>query len=65
MFKRILIPILLLFLSSCGYEAIHSKKNFIYYDFSINNLTFIGDRIINIKYNNGRKKTKYLAIGSN
>jgi hypothetical protein len=49
MFKKILIPILLLFLSSCGYEAIHSKKNFIYYDFSINNLTFAGDRKVNIK----------------
>ena len=49
MFKRILIPILLLFLSSCGYEAIHSKKNFIYYDFSISKLTFTGDRKVNIK----------------
>jgi len=49
MFKKILIPILLLFLSSCGYEAIHSKKNFIYYDFSINKLTFAGDRKVNIK----------------
>ena len=49
MFKKILIPILLLFLSSCGYEAIHSKKNLIYYDFSINNLTFTGDRKINMK----------------
>tara|TARA_B100000767_G_scaffold127494_1_gene121395 strand:+ start:534 stop:989 length:456 start_codon:yes stop_codon:yes gene_type:complete len=49
MFKKILIPILLLFLSSCGYEAIHSKKNFIYYDFSINKLTFVGDRKVNIK----------------
>ena len=49
MFKKILIPILLLFLSSCGYEAIHSKKNLIYYDFSINNLTFTGDRKVNMK----------------
>ena len=36
-------------MSSCGYEAIHSKKNFIYYDFSINKLTFAGDRKVNIK----------------
>ena len=49
MFKKILIPILLLFLSSCGYDAIHSKKNLIYYDFSISKLTFIGDRKVNIK----------------
>ncbi len=49
MFKNILIPIILLFLSSCGYEAIHSKKNSINYDFSINKLTFVGDRKVNIK----------------
>ena len=49
MFKKILIPIILLFLSSCGYEAIHSKKNSINYDFSINKLTFVGDRKVNIK----------------
>ena len=49
MFKRILIPILLLFLSSCGYEAIHSKKNSINYDFSISELTFTGNRNVNIK----------------
>ena len=49
MFKRILIPVLLLFFSSCGYEAIHSKKNFRNYDFSISKLTFTGDRKVNIK----------------
>ena len=49
MFKKILIPILLLFLSSCGYEAIHSKKNSIIYDFSISKLTFTGNRKVNIK----------------
>ena len=49
MFKKILIPILLLFLSSCGYGAIHSKKNSINYDFSISKLTFTGNRKVNIK----------------
>ena len=49
MYKKIIIPILLLFLSSCGYEAIHSKKKIIYYDFSIDDLTLTGDRKINIK----------------
>jgi len=49
MLKKILIPILLLFLSSCGYEAIHSKKKSINYNFSISELTFIGDRDVNIK----------------
>ena len=49
MFKKILIPIILLFLSSCGYEAIHSKKNSIKYSFSISELNLVGDRTINIK----------------
>ena len=49
MFKTTFIPILLLFLSSCGYEAIYSAKNLIDYNFSISELTFDGDRNVNIK----------------
>ena len=49
MLKKILIPILLLFLSSCGYEAIHSKKNSVNYNFSLNELTFVGDRDVSLK----------------
>jgi len=49
MLKKIIIPILLLLLSSCGYEAIYSKKNLSSYDFSISELTFVGDRDVNIK----------------
>ena len=49
MLKKTLIPILLLFLSSCGYEAIHSKKNSINYNFSLNELTFVGDRDVGLK----------------
>ena len=49
MFKRILLTGLLLFLSSCGYEAIHSKKNSINYNFSISELMFIGNRDVNLK----------------
>ena len=47
--KKTFTLILLLFLSSCGYEAIHSKKNSINYDFSINEITLSGDRDINLK----------------
>ena len=47
--KRIFTFVLLLFLSSCGYEAIHSKKNKKNYDFSISELKFIGDRDVNLK----------------
>ena len=46
--KKILL-IFFLFLSSCGYDAIYSKKNSIKYNFSISELNFIGDRDINLK----------------
>ena len=49
MFNRIIISTLLLLLTSCGYEAIHSKKNSINYDFSIKQITLNGDRDINLK----------------
>ena len=38
-----------MFLSSCGYEAIHSKKNVINYNFSIKEINFSGDRYVNLK----------------
>ena len=49
MFQKKIILLILLLLSSCGYEAIHSKKNSINYDFSISELSFVGDRTINLK----------------
>ena len=49
MFQKKIIFLLLLLLSSCGYEAIHSKKNSINYNFSINELNFTGDRKVNLK----------------
>ena len=55
MLKKIFTLILFLFLSACGYEAIHSKKNSINYDFAISELTFIGDRHVNLKI---KKKIK-------
>ena len=69
MLKKIIVPILLLLLMySCGYEAIYSQKNLINYDFSISELTFIGDRDVNIrikqKINNYTldKKNKSFAL---
>ena len=47
--KKIFTFILLIFLSSCGYEAIYSVKNIKNYNFSISKLSFIGDREINLK----------------
>ena len=49
MFQKKIIILLLLLLSSCGYEAIHSKKNSVNYDFSVSELSFVGDRIVNLK----------------
>jgi hypothetical protein len=49
MLKKKIILFLLLFLSSCGYETIHSKKNVKYYEFSISKLSFSGNRDINLK----------------
>ena len=49
MIKKILIPILLLFLSSCGYEAIYSQKNKGYYNFSISEMVLDGENNINIR----------------
>jgi hypothetical protein len=49
MFQKKIIPLLLLLLSSCGYEAIYSKKNSINYDFSVSELSLVGDRIVNLK----------------
>ena len=47
--KKIFSFLLLLFLSSCGYEAIYSKKNSTNYNFFISELNFIGDRDINLR----------------
>jgi outer membrane lipopolysaccharide assembly protein LptE/RlpB len=47
--KKISILFLLLILSSCGYEAKYSSKNIERYNFSISDMNFIGDRVLNIK----------------
>jgi len=49
MFKKTFTLALLLFLTSCGYQAIHSDKNSKKYAFSINHLDLLGARDINIK----------------
>ena len=49
MLQKKIIFLLLLLLSSCGYEAIYSKKNSINYNFSISELNFVGDRVVNLK----------------
>ena len=49
MFKKKFTLILFLFLNSCGFEAIHSLKNSVLYDFSIKELTLTGERNINLR----------------
>ena len=47
--KKKILLLFFLFLSSCGYDAIYSKKNSTNYSFSISKLNFIGDRDVNLK----------------
>ena len=49
MIKKISLVILILFTSSCGYEAMHTTKNRQNYNFSISKINFEGDRVINSK----------------
>jgi len=49
MFQKQIILLLLLLLSSCGYEAIYSKKNSVNYDFTVSDLSFVGDKTVNLK----------------
>jgi len=73
MLKKKFALIFFLLLSSCGYEAIYSKKNIINYNFSISNLTLMGEKDINLKikeklYNytlNKKDKNFILTISSN
>jgi hypothetical protein len=49
MLQKQIILLLLLLLSSCGYEAIYSKKNSVNYSFSVSELNVVGDRTVNLK----------------
>ena len=49
MFQRKIILLFLFLLSSCGYEAIHSKKNSVNYIFSVSELSFVGEKKVNQK----------------
>ena len=67
MIQKKIILLLLLLLSSCGYEAIHSKKNSIDYSFSVSKLSFVGERTVNLKikerlnsYTQGKKDKDFI-----
>ena len=67
-FKNILLIFTLMFIMSCGYEAIYSKKNKVVYNFSLKNIVFNGDRDINIKiqqelrYYSSTEKNRYYDL---
>ena len=73
MLKKILLLILILSTTSCGYETRYSKKNKVSYNFSINEINFEGDRNINLKikeklnnYTTSKQKRNFtLKINSN
>jgi len=67
MFQKQIILLLLLLLSSCGYEAIYSKKNSVNYDFTVSDLSFVGDKVVNLKikeklnnYTQGKKDKDFI-----
>ena len=67
MFQKKIILLLLLLLSSCGYEAIYSKKNSANYDFTVSDLSFVGDKVVNLKikeklnnYTQGKKDKDFI-----
>tara|TARA_B100000795_G_C22433135_1_gene298963 strand:+ start:41 stop:505 length:465 start_codon:yes stop_codon:yes gene_type:complete len=49
MLKKKFLLFFFLFITTCGYEPIHSKKNIDDFSFSINKIEFIGNRDINLK----------------
>tara|TARA_B100000787_G_scaffold83467_1_gene61452 strand:- start:2026 stop:2559 length:534 start_codon:yes stop_codon:yes gene_type:complete len=51
MIRKNFVLIFFIFFTSCGYEAIFSKKNFDLYNFTISEINFEGDRVVNIRLN--------------
>ena len=49
MLKKNILIVLFLLTTSCGYEAIYSKKNTENYNFSISSINFEGERNVNLR----------------
>ena len=49
MFKKKILVVFFLLTTSCGYEAIYSKKNYVNYGFSISSINLEGDRDVNLR----------------
>tara|TARA_B100000795_G_C22751492_1_gene419623 strand:+ start:637 stop:1104 length:468 start_codon:yes stop_codon:yes gene_type:complete len=63
MLRKNILIIFFLLTTSCGYEAIYSKKNSVNYDFSITSINFEGDRNINLRIK--QKLNNYILIEKN
>tara|TARA_B100000787_G_C16110269_1_gene257735 strand:- start:43 stop:507 length:465 start_codon:yes stop_codon:yes gene_type:complete len=59
MIKKTLILLLLILTTSCGYEALYSKKNITIFNFSVVEMNFNGDRNVNLKI---KEKLSKLSI---
>ena len=49
MIKKTLLMLVFLSIMACGYERVISKKDNNKYNFSLNEITFKGDRVLNLK----------------
>ena len=71
MFKKTFLIFVFLFITSCGYEAMHSIKNLSKYDFSIESINLSGDRDVNLaieqRINNYKldKKSRQFTLNIN
>ena len=59
MIKKTLILFILILTTSCGYEALYSKKNIATFNFSVAEMNFNGDRNVNLKI---KEKLSKLSI---
>tara|TARA_B110000027_G_scaffold70867_1_gene75671 strand:- start:194 stop:658 length:465 start_codon:yes stop_codon:yes gene_type:complete len=59
MIKKTLILFILILTTSCGYEALYSKKNITIFNFSVVEMNFNGDRNVNLKI---KEKLSKLSI---
>jgi len=63
MLKKNILIVLFLLTTSCGYEAIYSKKNTENYDFSISSINFEGERNVNLRIK--QKLNNYILTQKN
>ena len=58
MIKKTLLLLIFLFSVSCGYEPMHSEKDMGNYKFSLSEIIFEGDKVVNLKVKEKLNKYK-------